>query len=103
MSCSILGIACGTATSCKDILAHRDALWRFVDDPHVDPTNNHAERELRAFVLWRKGCYGSRSQRRDTFAANLKPVVLPLFMQRFAGWRRRLYRQQVNGYLGADR
>ena len=65
----------GIAGSCKNILAHRDALWRFVDDPHVDPTNNHAERELRGFVLWRKGCYGSRSQRGDTFAANLKSVV----------------------------
>ena len=65
----------GIAGSCKDILAHRGALWRFIDDSRVDPTNNHAERELRGFVLWRKGCYGSRSLRGDTFAANLKSVV----------------------------
>lgn len=65
----------GIAGSCKDILEHRAALWRFVDDRGVDPTNNHAERELRGFVLWRKGCYGSRSERGDAFAANLKSVV----------------------------
>lgn len=44
----------GIAGSCKDILAHRAAMWRFVDDARVDPTNNRAERELRGFVLWRK-------------------------------------------------
>lgn len=61
--------------SCADILAHRAALWRFVDDVGVDPTNNHAEREIRGFVLWRKTTYGSRSERGDAFAANLKSVV----------------------------
>lgn len=65
----------GIAGSCADILEHRAALWRFVDDPSVGPTNNHAERELRGFVLWRKSSYGSRSERGDAFAANLKSVV----------------------------
>jgi len=65
----------GIAGSCADILAHRAALWRFVDDVGVDPTNNHAEREIRGFVLWRKTSYGSRSERGDAFAANLKSVV----------------------------
>jgi transposase len=65
----------GIAGSCADILAHRAALWRFVDDVGVDPTNNHAEREIRSFVLWRKTTYGSRSERGDAFAANLKSVV----------------------------
>jgi transposase len=37
--------------SCADILAHRAALWTFVDRVDVEPTNNHAERELRAFVM----------------------------------------------------
>lgn len=65
----------GIAGSCVDILEHRPALWRFVDDVGVDPTNNHAEREIRGFVLWRKTSYGSRSERGDAFAANLKSVV----------------------------
>ena len=63
------------AGSCQDILAHRDAMWRFVDDRGVEPTNNHAERELRGFVLWRKCSGGSRSDRGDRFAAHIKSVV----------------------------
>ena len=65
----------GIGGSCANILEHRAALWRFVDDPRVEPTNNHAERELRGFVLWRKSTGGSRSERGDAFAANLKSVV----------------------------
>jgi transposase len=42
--------------SCADILAHKASLWTFVAHDGVEPTNNHAERELRAFVLWRKRC-----------------------------------------------
>ena len=34
--------------SCADILAHKEALWTFVERDDVEPTNNHAERELRA-------------------------------------------------------
>jgi len=63
------------AGSCEDMLAHRAALWTFVDEQGVDPTNNHAERELRAFVLWRKRCYGSQSQRGNQFAERLMTVA----------------------------
>jgi transposase len=65
----------GIAGSCRDILAHRAALWTFVDEWGIDPTNNHAERELRGFVLWRKLTFGSRSERGTRFAANIKSVV----------------------------
>ena len=63
------------AGSCADILEHRAALWTFVDEPHVEPTNNHAERELRAFVLWRKTCYGTQSERGNRFAERLMTVA----------------------------
>ena len=63
------------AGSCADILEHRAALWTFVDELHVEPTNNHAERELRAFVLWRKTCYGSQSERGSRFAERLMTVA----------------------------
>lgn len=61
--------------SCEDILAHRDALWTFVDREGVEPTNNHAERELRAFVLWRKRSFGSQSERGDRFAERLMTIA----------------------------
>lgn len=63
------------AGSCANILEHQPALWRFVTEPGVEPTNNHAEQELRGFVLWRKSSLGSQSARGDRFAANLKSVV----------------------------
>lgn len=57
--------------SCADILKHQEALWTFVDRDDVEPTNNHAERELRQFVMWRKRCFGSQSDRGDVFAERM--------------------------------
>jgi transposase len=61
--------------SCEDVLAHRAALWTFVDREDVEPTNNHAERELRAFVLWRKRSFGTQSERGNLFAERLMTVA----------------------------
>jgi transposase len=72
----------GISGSCRDILEHRDALWRFIDDPAVEPTNNHAEREVRGLVTWRKSSFGSQSDRGNTFAANLKSVIQTCRKQR---------------------
>lgn len=58
----------------ESMLAHREALWNFVEHEGVEPTNNHAERELRAFVLWRKG-FGSQSERGARFAERLMTVA----------------------------
>jgi transposase len=61
--------------SCENILAHRAALWRFVDCEGVEPTNNHAERELRACVLWRRRSFGSQSADGEEYAARIMTVV----------------------------
>lgn len=61
--------------SCEDILDHRAALWTFVDREGVEPTNNHAERELRAFVLWRKRSFGTQSERGNLYAERLMTVA----------------------------
>lgn len=65
----------GFKGACRNILDHRDALWRFVTDTAVEPTNNHAERELRGLVCWRRCSGGSQSQRGNEFATNLKSVI----------------------------
>jgi len=67
--------------SCTDILGHRDALWTFVTHEGVEPTNNHAERELRPFVLWRRRCFGSQSDRGERFAERVMTVVQSLRKQ----------------------
>ncbi len=61
--------------SCADILAHRAALWTFVDRDDVEPTNNHAEQQLRAFVLWRKRSFGTQSERGNLFAERMMTVA----------------------------
>jgi transposase len=65
----------GLSGSCADILAHKEALWTFAERDDVEPTNNHAERELRAFVLWRKRSFGTQSQRGNLFAERLMTVA----------------------------
>jgi transposase len=65
---ALMGVR-GISGSCADILKHRAALWTFVAEEGVEPTNNHAERELRDFVLWRKKSFGSQSDRGCRFAA----------------------------------
>ncbi len=72
----------GVSGSCKDILEHRAALWTFIDVIGVEPTNNHAERELRAFVLWRKRSFGSQSDRGCRFAARIMTVTHTLRKQK---------------------
>ncbi len=61
--------------SCEDILEHREALWTFVERQGVEPTNNHAERELRGFVIWRRRSFGSQSERGDRFAERLMTLA----------------------------
>ncbi len=65
----------GVTGSCADILEHEQALWTFIDHDHVEPTNNHAERELRRFVLWRKRSFGTQSERGNRFAERLMTVA----------------------------
>lgn len=68
--------------SCKHILRHREALWTFASHPGVEPTNNHAEQQLRAFVQWRKKCFGSQSERGCRFAERIMTVVQTLRKQK---------------------
>jgi transposase len=65
----------GVSGSCADILEHREALWTFVEQRGVEPTNNHAERELRGLVMWRRRSFGSQSERGTRFAARMMTVA----------------------------
>lgn len=50
-------------------------LWTFATVDGVEPTNNDAERALRPAVLWRKGSFGTRSDKGSAFVARLLTVV----------------------------
>jgi transposase len=65
----------GVSGSCADILVHKVALWTFIEHEGVEPTNNHAEQEIRAFVMWRKRSFGTQSERGNLFAERLMTVA----------------------------
>jgi transposase len=72
----------GLSGACADMLAHKDAFTTFARHPGVEPTNNHAERALRPFVLWRKTSYGSQSERGRLFAGRIMTVAHSLKLQK---------------------
>jgi transposase len=60
------GTRCGVRRvekSTKQLLTLWPALWSFAHHAGVEPTNNEAERALRAGVIWRKTSFGSQSGR----------------------------------------
>lgn len=71
----------GVSGACANMLQHADALWTFAYVAAVDPTNNHAERELRRFVMWRRRSFGSQSERGDRFAERVMTLVHTLRKQ----------------------
>jgi transposase len=60
---------------CRELSKWWAALWTFARVDDVEPTNNVAERALRPAVLWRKGSFGSDSERGTRFAERLLTVV----------------------------
>ena len=72
------GLACGcekTAATCGDLLSQEAWLWTFVRREGVEPTNNNAERSLRAAVLWRKCSGGTDSGAGSRFAESILSVI----------------------------
>lgn len=59
------------AGQCRRIFNQRHYLWTFVYDARVEPTNNRAERMVRQAVLWRKGSFGTQSQRGARYAERI--------------------------------
>lgn len=70
-----------TAGTCRHMLRFEDALWTFVQVEGVEPTNNAAERAVRPGVLWRKGSFGTQSQRGSRFVERMMTVVATLKRQ----------------------
>jgi transposase len=55
----------------KNLLKAWPALWTFSEKRGVQPTNNHAERQLRSAVIYRKLSLGSQSEDGETRIARL--------------------------------
>ncbi len=58
----------------RDLIRLWPAVFDFVDQDGIEPTNNQAERALRPAVLWRKGSFGTRSDAGSHFVARILSV-----------------------------
>ncbi|MCP4447600.1 MAG: transposase [Myxococcales bacterium] len=85
--------------SCENLLAHWDAMWTFVENTAVYPTNNHAERELRRLVLRRKRSFGSQSERGDRFVERIPTVTQTV--RKKAGVTLGFLQQSFRAHIGA--
>jgi len=67
----------GTAVNgmCRELFAHREWLWTFLEVAGVEPTNNAAERSLRHAVIWRKLSFGMQSASGSRFVETLLSVI----------------------------
>lgn len=70
-----------TAKTCANIFKIAPALWTFVAQEGIEPTNNAAERALRRGVLWRKRSFGSQSDRGLRFTERILTTVTTLRQQ----------------------
>jgi len=78
------GASCGDSKAealCRNLLKLWPALLTFAFVPGVEPTNNRAERALRAAVLWRKGCFGNQSSNGSRFTERILTTVATLRQQ----------------------
>lgn len=78
------GRACADTTVaqfCENLLDLGEALWLFMIEDDVEPTNNHAERVLRCGVLWRKNAFGCLSEEGCRFVERILSTVQTLRLQ----------------------
>ncbi len=80
-ACARLPVA-KVAGRSREILALEPALWTFVARDGIEPTNNHAERQVRHAVLWRKSSFGTDSDAGSRFVERILTTVATLRLQR---------------------
>ncbi len=70
-----LGSDARVAKFCANVLELESALWTFVAQEGVEPTNNHMERLVRRAVLWRRRSFGCNSPSGCRFVERILTVV----------------------------
>lgn len=68
-------------SGCAGLFDDFEQLFTFTRHPDVEPTNNRAERRIRAGVRWRKNSLGTQSARGSRFVERLLTVSETLRMQ----------------------
>ncbi len=70
-----------TQRTCRNLVKLEAALWTFVWEADVEPTNNSAERPLRRAVLWRRRSFGTQSEAGSQFVERILTAVTTLRQQ----------------------
>jgi transposase len=71
-----------TRKTCQNILNLELALWTFVRQEGIEPTNNTAERSLRRAVIWRRRSFGTQSEAGTLFVERVLTAVITLRQQK---------------------
>jgi transposase len=67
----------------KNIMKVEDMMWKFLDNPLEIPlTNNHAERQIRHYVVYRKNSYHTWSARGNRFLERIISIYLTAKQQK---------------------
>lgn len=67
----------GSSRMVDEITKCEQMMWRFLDDPKNIPlTNNHAERQIRHYVVYRKNSYFAQSERGNRFLERIISLYL---------------------------
>lgn len=70
-----------TAGMAREILQWEKCLWTFVDVPHLQPTNNFAERIIRHAVMYRKTSFGTQGPEGSRFVERIFTATTSLKLQ----------------------
>ncbi len=70
-----------TVRTCRNLSKVEVALWLFITEEGVEPTNNESERAIRPAVIWRSISFGSDSEAGSLFVARLLTVISSLDRQ----------------------
>ena len=74
-------------TLAKRLVKHGDAIFRFLFDPGVEPTNNAAERSIRSAVIDRRITQGSRSLKGRQWNARIWTILDTCKKQGRSSWQ----------------
>jgi transposase len=77
----VAGADAKTQGTCRNLLKREAALWTFVWESEVEPTNKRAERPLRRAILWRRRSFGTQSEAGSHFVARILTAVTTLCQQ----------------------
>ena len=69
--------ATGAVRVAKNIMKYENMMWKFLDDTiNIPLTNNHAERQIRHYVVYRKNSYFTQSDRVNRFLERIISLYL---------------------------